>query len=189
MKYLKKYNLFESVVKVREYYINGKNWDYQLGYIWSPAILVGSHGRNDSDVNSVEIEDDGMSNTLANRTVFHLFKEHLGTSNLKDLCEFHLLNLGYAYQPKDEFAFLEEGLLEKRYYVNIRVPGKSDIISQVPNFDGDYLDIVGDLTGHKFTDKERKNIEDGKDSKHYGGSWHINVCLYVDCVLEDMQCI
>lgn len=170
MKYLSGYKIFESSNK-NYYYMSEKHWGHQLGYIWSPNSIT-INGRNDSDVTKVEIENDGMS--LSNRTAFPLFKEHLGTSNLDELCEFYLED----YRPDNEFSFLKKGLIEKRCYVNIKVPGKSDIIQQVPDFEEDYLDLVGRITGHVFTDKERKDLEDGKDSKYYGGSWDINVCLY-----------
>jgi hypothetical protein len=172
MKYLSGYKIFESSNK-NYYYMSEKHWGHQLGYIWSPNSIT-INGRNDSDVTKVEIENDGMSNTLSNRTAFPLFKEHLGTSNLDELCEFYLED----YRPDNEFSFLKKGLIEKRCYVNIKVPGKSDIIQQVPDFEEDYLDLVGRITGHVFTDKERKDLEDGKDSKYYGGSWDINVGLY-----------
>lgn len=194
MKYLKRYNKIleskssnsdpKSVKIPSNYYLPIKHWDYQLGDLWSPKVNIGGskgvpfHSRNDSHVNRVDIVDDGMSNTLSNRSVQHLFSEHLGESNLDELCEFYLRDLGYDYGPKDEFSFLMKGLIEKRCYVVISVPGKPDIIQQVPDFKKNYLDIVGDIIGHKFTDKERKDISDGKDSKYYGGSWYINVGLY-----------
>lgn len=184
MKYLKSYKIFESADGFAKYYIDAKHWDYQLGYLWSPKVIIGGsknvpfHSRNDSSVDRVDIDEDGMSNTLANRTVLPLFQEHFGTSNLNELCEFYLQDSGYAYGPKDEFSFLNKGLIEERCYVNIRVPGKPDIIQQVPDFKKNYLDIVGDIIGHKFTKKEIGDIGDGKDSKFYGGSWHINVGLY-----------
>lgn len=182
MKYLKSYKIFESNNKNDYYYTSVKVWDYQLGYLWSPKVNIGSgdrfHSRNDSSVNRVDIKHNNMSDTLANRTVFPLFKEHFGTNNLDELCEFNLRNLGYDYGPKDEFSFLDKGLIEKRCYVNIRIPGNPDIIKQVPDFKRNYLDIVGDIIGHKFTDKEKEDLSMGKKNKDYGGSWHINVGLY-----------
>ena len=173
MKYLKRYKIYESGSRLGYYYISSKHWDYQLGYLWSPnSIISREYGRRDSDVNKVEIVDDGSSNTLSNRTVYPLFKDHLGTFNLDELCEFYP-------ESNSEFSFLKKGLLEKRYYVNIKVPGKSDIIKQVPDFKADYLDIVGDIIGHKFTNKERNDWEKyGKHNKYYDGSWHIDVGLY-----------
>jgi len=189
MKYIKSYKIFESSNGLTKYYIPGKHWDYQLGDIWSPKVLIGNndpsdnrssnYGRNDSHVNKVEIKDNGGSNSLANRAVMSLFPECFGTSNLNELCEFHLQDLGYDYGPKDEFSFLEKGLIEKRCYIYIKVPGKEDIIQQVPSFKGrHYLDIVGDIIGHTFTDSEKKDATNGKDNKYYGGSWHISVGLY-----------
>jgi hypothetical protein len=186
MKYIKKYKLFESSGSEdgTKYYISGNYWDYQLGYLWSPKVNIGGskgvefHSRNDSSVNRVDIKNDGMSNTLANRTVLPLFQEHFGTSNLNNLCEFDLQELGYDYGPMNEFSFLEKGLIEKRCYVNIKMPGKPDIIQQVPDFKENYLDLVGRIIGHTFTDKERRDIEDGKDTKYYSGLWFINIDLY-----------
>lgn len=181
MKYLERYKIFESDNRYIEssqlgyYYIGAKHWDYSLGYLWSPNVIISrEYGRSDSNVSKVKIVDDGMSNTLSSRTAFPLFKEHLGTSNLNELCEFHLQD----HRPGNEFSFLNKGVKENRYYVIIKVPGKSDIIKQVKDFKADYLDIVGDIVGHKFSDKERKDIEDGKENEYYDGSWHITVGLY-----------
>lgn len=192
MKYLKAYKLFESN-GLTKYYIPSKHWDYQLGDIWSPKVLIGNsdpsddrasrYGRNDSHVNKVEIKEDGMSNTLTNRTVMSLFPEHLGTSNLNELCEFHLQELGYDYGPMHEFSFIKKGLIEERCYMNIRIPGKPDIVKQVPNFDGDYLDVVGDIIGHKFTEREKRDLVNGKDNKFYNGSWRMGY------IPENMRCI
>ncbi len=184
MKHLKTYKIFESASGLTKYYIPSKHWDYQLGDLWSPKVNIGGskgvpfHSRNDSHVNKVEIKYDGGSNTLANRAVMSLFPEHLGTSNLNELCEFHLQDLGYDYGPKDEFSFLKKGLIEKRCYVYIKVPSREPIIQQVPDFKGHYLDIVGDIIGHTFTDKEKKDVTNGRRNKFYDGSWHINVGLY-----------
>ena len=183
MKYLKAYKLFESS-GLTKYYIPSKHWDYQLGDLWSPKVNIGGskgvpfHSRNDSHVNKVEIKDDGGSNTLANRAVMSLFPEHLGTSNLNELCEFHLQDLGYDYSPSDEFSFLKKSLIEKRSYIYIKVPGKEPIIQQVPDFKRHYLDIVGDIIGHTFTDKEKEDVLNGRNNKFYDGSWHIRVGLY-----------
>lgn len=177
LKYLKSYKIFESNSKNDYYYTSVKVWDSQLGYLWSPKVNL-SQSRNDSSVDRVEIEDDGMSKSIANRTALPLFKEHLGTSNLNDLCDFSLQDLGYAYGPRDEFFFLKIGLIETRCYVYIEVPDKPSIIKQVPDFNGYYLDIVGDIIGHKFTAKEREDDLKGKENKYYSGSWHVKVGLY-----------
>lgn len=169
MKYLQKYKLFEYNAN---FHISGHHWDYQLGYLWSSKSAI-NNNRNDIRVDIVKVEDDGLSNSLSNRTVQPLFQEYIGTSNLNELCAVYISD----YYHK-EFKFLKKGLLEKRYYVNIAVPNKPDIIQQVPNFKGDYLDIVGEIIGHKFSKKERKDLEDGKDSKYYNGSWHITVGIY-----------
>ncbi len=182
MKYLKRFGkLFES--HGQEIYYISSNHHSELGYIWSPKILIGnggntSHGRNDSNVNKIEIDDDGMSDTLSNRTVLPLFQEVFGTSKLDELCGFYLQELGYEYGPMHEFSFLKDGLLEERCYVNISVPGKPDIIKQVPDFKGNYLDTVEDIIGYTFSKKERKDISMGRKNKNYGGSWNINVGLY-----------
>ncbi len=121
MKYLKKYNeiskIFEStlvIIPQNKYYIKGKYWEYQLGYIWSPMFDKDSNN-NDSSVNTVRVEDDGMSDTLSCSVMQPLFKDFLGTSNLNELCMFYL--------PKNytkEFLFIDKGLKkEKKYTFNI----------------------------------------------------------------------
>lgn len=183
MKYLKVFNsykLFES--HGQEIYYISSNHHNELGYIWSPKILIGngksSHGRFDSSVSKIGIDDNGMSDTLTNRTVLPLFQEVFGTSKLDELCGFYLQELGYEYGPMHEFSFLKDGLLEERCYYNISVPGKPDIIKQVPDFKGNYLDTVEDIIGYTFSKKERKDISMGRNNSHYDGSWHINVGLY-----------
>src|ERR1035437_2603869 len=101
MKHLINYKIFESH-SLGKYYIEGHHWEYQLGYIWSPKF----NDYRDTSVNSVRVDRDGMSDTLACSAAKPLFKEHLGTSNLNDLCMVCL-----SGESAKEFSFIDGGLL------------------------------------------------------------------------------
>ena len=170
MKYLKSYKIFEGK-ESNKYYIKGKYWDYELGYIWSPKLRTSSYYR-DPSVCEVPDEHDGMTNTLMGACLGPMYQEYLGVNNNDDFCTFHPDRNDFD----TEFSFItDETIIETKKYAIVEEKGNY-ITKEVENWDPDYKKIIADVLGRELTEKE-KSDEPGDFSL---GSWHVthDLCEY-----------
>lgn len=166
MKYLNSYKVFESN-SLGKYYIKGHYWPYELGYIWSPLLRTSSYYR---DPSVVEIRDtnDGMTSGLVGEGLGSIFKEYLGVSDSKDICQFHPNSTDMK-----EFKFINKSLLEKKNYAIVESPDGRMLVKQLDKFDKDYLEVIKQVIGRDLTPEDFD-----KEGDSIISSWHVSVKFY-----------